>query len=154
WPGSTSLADAQNFFYPQQAGNVLLLLVLASLLPLARPLSLPRALGILLLVAVLIASHPLSGLALLPALAALALAALLRREAAAGGITCVALLPAAGWALAALWPYSPLLGLLKAAALPGLRAPVVAAAALAAMSGTQPHPVLAALEQLGPAVAG
>src|SRR5262249_54124927 len=44
--------------------------------------------------------------------------------------------------------------LLKAAALPGLRAPVVAAAALAAMSGTQPHPVLAALEQLGPAVAG
>jgi hypothetical protein len=154
WPGSTSLADAHNFFYPQQAGTVLALLVLVLIAPPLKEEWSWRALGIVLLVAVLIATHPLSGLALLPALAAVAAAALLAREATPARIAFVALLPVAGLAVAALWPYYPVLGLLKAATLPGLREPAVAQAAVATVSATQPHLALAVLDLLGPALAG
>jgi hypothetical protein len=116
WPGTTSLADPQNFFYPNQAGLLLLMGVLLLLLPPpdSRP---PRAvrLGLaLLMTAVLIATHPLTALALAFCLAALILSELLRRRARPARVASLAALPLAGLLLASLWPYYPVPGLLKA----------------------------------------
>jgi hypothetical protein len=162
WPGSTSIADVQNFFYPQQAGLVLLLLVL--LLVLRRgpePASPRRWAGVLAASAMLITTHPLTGLALVPMLLALALSDALRHEGTPGRIGALLLLPGAALLLASLWPYYPVLGLLEAATLPGLRTdplPEVAPGALPAasteLSAPSPWIALPLLEILGPALVG
>jgi hypothetical protein len=122
WPGSTSIADVQNFFYPQQAGLILLLLVLLLVTRTAEgKLRAWRWLAAFATAGLLIASHPLSGLALVPMLGALALSERARRECGPRRIGLLLLVPAVGLGIAALWPYYPVLGLLQAARLPGLR---------------------------------
>ena len=166
WPGSTSLAEAQNFFYPQQAGLVLLLLALLLLLPrdaAPRPrASMSRWLAALLVSAALVASHPLSGLALVPLLAALVLAESLRRESSGARLGLLLGLPAAALLLASLWPCYPVLGLLQAAAAPGVALdpgpePLAGAPAAAAPpgAGAALHwPSLPLGEVLGPSLVG
>ncbi|MBI3932887.1 MAG: hypothetical protein HY317_05680 [Acidobacteria bacterium] len=170
WPGTTSLADAQNFFYPHQAGLVLFLLVLRLVLPppggergLPRPHALAAAVA---LTAALVATHPLTALALAAALVTLGGVGLARRTASAPRTAFLVGLPVAGLALAALWPYYPVLGLLEAAAHPGLRqtapgglvsvppaggAALVSSAALALDPAAFVVPLVAVL---GPAVFG
>jgi hypothetical protein len=162
WPGSTSIADVQNFFYPQQAGLVLLLLALLLLLPRERgAASLRRWAAALGVSALLIATHPLTGLALVPMLGALALSDVMRSEATPPRAGALVLLPAAALLLASLWPYYPVLGLLDAATLPGLRIdqvpeapPGAIPAPSAGIATTSPWPVLPLLEILGPALVG
>jgi hypothetical protein len=114
WPGSTSIADVQNFFYPQQAGLVVLLAVLLLVLPRGPdPASLRRWAGALGASALLIATHPLTGLALVPMLLALAFSDALRHQGARSRIAALSLLPGAALLLASLWPYYPVLGLLR-----------------------------------------
>ena len=156
WPGTTSLAEAQNFFYPHQAGLVLLLFLLAVLLR-PEPLS-PRraALGIGLMAA-LVATHPLTALAMLPALGALVATRVLGREARRAHIAFLVALPLLGLAVACLWPYYPVLGLLKAASHPGLREPVASPAAVGlthAAAGVDASGSLPILAVLGPTVIG
>jgi hypothetical protein len=164
WPGTTSLADVQNFFYPQQAGLVLLLgvVLLAS-----RPLTWARMGALVVVAAGLVATHPLTGLAMATALGALALAppATARSPRQRGVLLLV---PAMALAVASLWPYYPVIGLLQAAAHPGLRRPWPAAApptAAAATEGAEaaqapavaaprPSPGLPFLSLAGPALAG
>jgi hypothetical protein len=129
WPGTTSLADVQNFFYPQQAGLVLLLGVVFLV---AAPFAWRRLAAAAVLAAALVATHPLTGLALATALVALAAAWLVasparpRRDAA-----LIVAIPAVALAIATLWPYYSVVGLLQAAAHPGLREPWPAALAAA-----------------------
>lgn len=159
WPGTTSLADSQNFFYPQQAGVTLLLLILVLVLraPEGVPSRRAAPVVVLMISAVLVATHPLTGLAMAPALAALALAEGLRREASRPRIACLLGLPAGALALAALWPYYPVLGLLRAFTFPGMREAV---AGIASPSGPlltatgPPGPLLPPFGVLGPALVG
>ena len=172
WPGTTSLADAHNFFYPHQAGLVLLLTALALVLPEEEAATSPAAVddrgpsrpsrrwrrnGVALLVAAaLVATHPLTGLAFAVAVGALALSQLMPGTGSARRAGWLLLLPVAALGLASLWPYYPVLGLLRAFTLPALRAPVMPAQALA----NAPPPVvtiappLPILDTLGPAVVG
>src|SRR5262249_37204971 len=144
-PGTTSLADSHNFFYPNQAGLVLLLAVLACLVaraespgpsapsPAPAP-SWPRisaharpALAVLLSAA-LGAPHAPPGLALASAVAALALAEALGRRTSARRLAFLTALPVVALLLAALWPYYPVLGLLRVFARPELRGPLAGVA--------------------------
>jgi hypothetical protein len=161
WPGTTSLADAQNFFYPQQAGLVLTLLLLLVVSPPCaqgeRPTLGPgRLVAALLVSALLIATHPLSGLALVPALAALGLAE--PRAAGSRGARLALLLglAPAGLALAALWPYYPVLALLEAFVHPAFREPLpLGAEVAAALPGAAlANPIAPPLSVLGPALFG
>lgn len=157
WPGTTSLADPHNFFYPNQAGLVLLLVVLLLLLPgpflglgeRAR-YAIAVALG-----AVLVASHALTGMAFALALGALAFSGFLVRSASPRRAAALLALPLLALALACLWPYYPVAGLLKAFTLPALRTPVVASAvaggAVLALPAAPPLPVF---DTLGPALLG
>lgn len=154
WPGTTSPADVQDLFYPQQAALVLLLFVLAIVLPADpfRPLGAKaRAAWALLLAALLVASHPLSGMALGATLLALALSEAVTRE--AGPLRCALLvaLPAAGLLLAALWPYYPVLGLLPSFTTPGFRD---ALPALSLAGGGASGSTVSLLDVVGPAIAG
>jgi hypothetical protein len=161
WPGTTSIADAQNFFFPQHAGLTLLLVLLAVLLPpaAAAPAPLParRMAGAALVAGLLVASHPLTGLPMAAALGALLLAELRSPRAPLPRLAFVASLPLLALALAALWPYYPVLRLLKAFAMPQLwetRTSRVAAPALVALSVLPWPSVVASLRSLGPAAAG
>jgi hypothetical protein len=159
WPGSTSIADVHNYFYPQQAGLCLLLLTLLMVIPSAdgapRPRRLVAALGV---AALLIATHPLTGLVLVPMLLALAASEMSRRDAPATRIAALLLLPAAALAIASFWPYYSVLGLLDAARLPGLTVdplPEAAPAAIQApLAAPSAWPALPVLGILGPAVVG
>jgi hypothetical protein len=161
WPGTTSVADAQNFFFPQHAGLVLLLVLLALLLPL-RPGAAPdlrpwRVAGAVVTAGVLVASHPLTGLPMAAALAALLLSELFTSRPRPARLVVLATLPALGVGLAALWPYYPLLRLLKAFTMPQLWEPQAASGpgpAYAAMAMVPGETVLASLRSLGPACVG
>ena len=162
WPGTTSVADAQNFFFPQHAGLVLLLVLLALLLP-PRPEKAPdlrpgRVAAAVVIAGVLVASHPLTGLPMAAALAALLLSELFTSRPRPARLIVLATLPALGIALAALWPYYPLLRLLKAFTMPQLWEPPPAASgpgpAYAAMAMMPWETVLASLRSLGPASVG
>ncbi len=158
WPGTTSLADAQNFFYPQQAGLVLLLAVVAVVAG-PEPVSVRRAALATVLTATLIATHPLTALALLPPLGALIVSRLLTRTARPPAVAFLVALPALGLVLAAAWPYYPVLGLLKAASLPGLReppaGPTSTAVSLVRPAATDvPAESLPLSTVLGPAIVG
>jgi hypothetical protein len=131
WPGPTSLADAQNFFFPQTAAIILMLVVLARVI---RPAATPPAerrtraladLGLSALVAfLLITTHPLTAVALLPALASAAVAWWLRGEASPRRLLVLAGIPLAGFLLGLAWPFYPLAGLLRAFAEPAFRYPL------------------------------
>jgi hypothetical protein len=165
WPGTTSIADAQNFFYPQQAGVILLILVLLTVTPLASGESLAdesrrslfvRWLVAALLAALLITTHSFTAIALPPALLALTLSER-RGPRPLPALALVAGLPAAALALSALWPYYPVLGLLRAFTVPGFHEPLpsIAASAGARIAGTLPAgPPLPDLGILGPALVG
>ena len=161
WPGTTSLADAQNFFFPQHAGLVLLLALLAVVLPPqpgAAPDLRPGRVAVAVVIAgVLVASHPLTGLPMAAALGALMLSELLTSRPRPARLALLGMLPALGVALAALWPYYPLLRLLKAFTMPQLWEPPRAAAAgtvYMAMAVLPGESVLASVRSLGPAAAG
>jgi hypothetical protein len=127
WPGTTSLADAYNFFYPQHAAVLLLLVLLCLLIP-ATPedpdaaprkrLDRWRAVGALVLGALLVATHPLTGFALAVAAMSLLAAELWRGPRRPLRLAGLLALPALALLLATLWPYYPVLELLKAFRLP------------------------------------
>ena len=162
WPGTTSIADAQNFFFPQHAGLVLLLALLALVLP-PRAGAVPhlppwRAAAAVVTAGVLVASHPLTGLPMAAALGALMLSELLTSRPGLPRLVLLAALPAAGVALAALWPYYPVLELLKAFTMPQLWEPPRSASGpgpvTMAMALIPGEALVASLRSLGPAVAG
>ena len=162
WPGTTSIADAQNFFFPQHAGLVLLLVLLGLLLP-ARPGAAPdlrprRAAAAVVVAGLLVASHPLSGLAMASALGALIVADLMTSRPPPARVALLATLPVLALGLAALWPYYPLLKLLKAFTMPQLWEPPRAASGPGpvhvVMSLLPLSSLVASLRSLGPAVAG
>jgi hypothetical protein len=162
WPGTTSLSDAQNFFFPQHAGLVLLLVLLALLLP-ARPGAAPdarpwRVAAAVATAGVLVASHPLTGLPMAAALGALLLSEVSTSRPRPARLALLAALPALGIALAGLWPYYPLFQLLKAFAMPQLweppRAATVPGPVVAAMAALPLEQAWPALRSLGPAAAG
>jgi len=123
WPGPTSLADAQNFCYPQLAATLVLLVVLGALCgttPLSRAPSRARLVArlatLMVATALLITTHPLTGMALATALAALGVNWLLRREATVSRLVLLAAIPLGGFLIGLAWPYYPLAGLLRALA--------------------------------------
>src|SRR5262249_45080086 len=125
--------------------------VLACLVAEARP-----ALAIALS-AVLVATHALTGMALASAIAALAAAEALGRRASARRLVFLVALPVVALLLAALWPYYPVLGLLRVFARPELRGPLagVAGGTAAPLSATGPTmPFLPAISTFGPALGG
>ncbi len=163
WPGTTSLADPQNFFYPHHAGLVLLLGVLLLVLPpdadapLAAP-TWPLASAAIVLMAALVATHALTAIGL-----AIALLALGACDAARGApvrrLLVLGALPVAGLALAALWPYYPVLKLLAVSTLPGFREPIAAAAGTGgapAIVATETAPAvgMSLVPLLGPSIVG
>lgn len=117
WPGTTSIAEAYNFFYPTQAGLILtvaLVAWLASPAPGASLGPIDRRKGLLAIgaTAVLIASHPLSAILFAASVAALGLAQLVSARLERRDAAWLAALPPGGLALASLWPYYPVLALL------------------------------------------
>jgi hypothetical protein len=157
WPGTTSLADPHNFFYPNQAGLVLLLAALLVLLPgplleLGARSRYAIAVG---LGAVLVASHALTGMAFALAVGALAASGLIARTTSPRRTAALLALPALALALACLWPYYPVAGLLEAFALPSLRTPVVASGMAGGSTVVLPAvPPLPVFDTLGPALVG
>ena len=157
WPGTTSLADPQNFFYPHQAGLVLLLAALLALLPgpflglRARS----RYAAAVLLGALVVASHALTGMAFALAVGALAATGVVKRTASAPRTVALVALPLLALALACLWPYYPVVGLLRAFAVPSLRVPVAAAAVASGTAALVPAvPPLPIWDTLGPTLVG
>ncbi len=159
WPGTTSLAEAYNFFYPNQAGLILVVAVLALLA--SEPASgAPNRIdartgGLAIVVtALLIATHPLSGLLLASALVALGTARLVTSRLGLRDAVWLAALPVGGLLLAALWPYYPVLKLLPAFTLSWFRSSGVAASSVAARPfGVPPiaAPALSLIDIFGPA---
>jgi hypothetical protein len=84
------------------------------------------------------------------ALGALAASLLIRRAARPARALWLSILPLACLALAALWPYYPVLGLLRAFTIPALRVPVMPLPG----GGLENAPPLPVLETLGPAALG
>ncbi len=122
WPGTTSLADAQNFFYPQHAAVVLLLALLAlSMGPRLRGRRLAVA---VLLSAGLVTTHPLTALAFATAVAALVASELSLRTTEPRRVATILALPIAGLLVAGLWPYYPVFRLLHALVVPEFRQPL------------------------------
>jgi hypothetical protein len=163
WPGTTSIADAHNFFFPQHAGLVLLLVLFALVLPpparAGTPWTLPawRAAAAVVVAGLLVASHPLTGLPMAAALAALMLSEILTARPRPLRLALLAVLPGLGVGLAALWPYYPLLQLLQAFTMPQLWEPAGAPPASGPAYMTMGVPweaLLAGLRSLGPAAAG
>ena len=162
WPGTTSIADTQNFFFPQHAGLVLLLVLLVLVLPprpgTASPLPAWRAAAAVAVAGLLVASHPLTGLPLAAALAALLISELLTVRPHPPRLILIAALPSLGVAVAALWPYYPLLQLLKAFTMPQLweppGSPAASGPAYMGMAVVPWGALLASLRSLGPAAAG
>jgi len=161
WPGTTSLAEAYNFFYPNQAGLILVVAILALLAPTSDDSSNQidaRTGGLALLATgLLIATHPLSGLLLATALGALGASQLLARRLGARDATWLAALPVGGLLLATLWPYYPVLRLLPAFSLPWFRTVGVAVSGMAERIGDVPPivaPALSLFDVFGPASFG
>src|SRR5439155_610350 len=106
----------------------------------------------------LVASHPLSGLAMASALGALIVADLMTSRPPPARVALLATLPVLALGLAALWPYYPLLKLLKAFTMPQLWEPPRAASGPGpvhvVMSLLPLSSLVASLRSLGPAVAG
>lgn len=158
WPGTTSPADAQNFYYPQHAALVLLLAVVGLLLPRDSGESYWRWAAAALLGAVLVATHPLTGLALALAAAALAGAVITGRR-PRWRIAGLMALPAVALAVASLWPYYPVLGLLDAFTHSGIRQSTSAIASSPLPTSAPPGALVAPaatpwLSLLGPALVG
>jgi hypothetical protein len=174
WPGTTSPADAQNFYYPQHAAMVVLLVIVGVLLPdsplapTARPApTAPNAsqarerrrwITAALLGGLLVATHPLTGLALALATTALAAGAVIERGRPTWRVAALLLLPAVALAIAALWPYYPVLGLLEAFTHSGIQQSTSALASSAPPAGPRgalvppaPTPIFSLL---GPALVG
>jgi len=161
WPGTTSLAEAYNFFYPNQAGLILVLAILALV---TRPSHATDAPDLrswctaLLLSGVLIASHPLSALLLVAALAALGASLLATRRLRPVQAAWLAVLPAGGLLLASAWPYYPVLKLLPAFQIDWFATGGTPAAARASDAPLAALPVAAPLLPLfqvfGPAIVG
>jgi len=121
WPGTTSAADPQNFFYPQHAALTLLVWLLLS----ARgPETRARGLGLVTIAALLIATHPYTGFALVTALGAWLVALLWRRQLRARAAALLVLVPVLGLLVAAAWPYYPVWRLLGTFADPNFRQPL------------------------------
>ncbi|HET7292384.1 MAG TPA: hypothetical protein VFM88_08165 [Vicinamibacteria bacterium] len=154
WPGTTSPADAQNFFYPQHAALTLLVALL--LVAVGGPTGGRRLALLALLATLLITTHPYSGLALAPAVASLACAWALRRERPLWSALALLLVPAAGMMLAVLWPYYPVWRLLEAFADPNFRQPLPPATAATVSAGSVGVEAagLPAWHVLGPALLG
>jgi hypothetical protein len=170
WPGTTSPAEAQNFFYPQHAGLLLLLAVVGVLIAPVRESY--RWLAAWLLSAALMATHPLTGLALAVATASLAAGEIVHARVAlstAGAgptvrarfftarAAALLLLPGVALAAAALWPYYPVLGLLGAFGHPGVRASTAALGGVPSVGVRHaliPPVTTPLLSILGPAVVG
>jgi hypothetical protein len=117
WPGTTSIAEPYNFFYPNQAGLILTLGLLAWLAsggPGAALLPFGRRKGLLATAAtaVLITTHPLSAILFAATLGALGLAQWMSAGLRRADAAWLAALPAGGLLIATLWPYYPVLGLL------------------------------------------
>jgi hypothetical protein len=160
WPGTTSFADPHSFFHPQQAAVVVQLALLLTLLldrSTAQVRSWDVAARAIALGALVISIHPLTGLALVPMVLALAGSdAIERGRVSARSILLLALLPAA-LALAAAWPHYPVLGLLRAFASPVLREPmggVAGPAGALLQASAPPTPDAPILDVLGPALVG
>lgn len=154
WPGTTSPADAQNFFYPQHAALTVLLLLLV--VALDERLDLRRLAALVGLAALLITTHPYSGLALGPAVTCLAAALALRRAHPPGVLLGLLLVPAAGLLLAGMWPYYPVWRLLEAFLDPNFRQPLPALAphAPGAATASLEAASLPAWHILGPSLFG
>ena len=99
WPGTTSPADAQNFFYPQHAALTALLALL--LVALGGALDARRLAALVALAALVITTHPYTGLALAPALTCLTAALALRGEHPRAALLGLLLVPAAASAQSA-----------------------------------------------------
>lgn len=159
WPGTTSIADPWSFFYPQHAALVLLLLILL-LVPAAGTLWSPRRSGTAaVLAALLVATHPLTGIPLTAALLARAVSDGVGGAGRWPSTAVLLLLPAAGLFLAALWPYYPVLGLLGGFTEPGINTGLASVAPMDAAAPAIPKPpagtgVLRSLSILGPALVG
>jgi hypothetical protein len=113
WPGTTSLAEAYNFFYPNQAGLILVVAILA-LLGGAQAAGTRVWCAALAATALLVATHPLSALLLISALAALGASWLLARRLRIRDAAWLVALPTLGLLAATAWPYYPVLRLLPA----------------------------------------
>lgn len=155
WPGTTALAEAYNFFYPNQAGLILVLGILALLGGSAGdPPSTRTWCSALVATAILVATHPLSALLLVSALMALGASWLLARRLGLRETAWLLALPPLGLLLAAAWPYYPVLKLLPAFDIAwfatGWAPPP--AAPLAGLPVTAPK--LPLLQIFGPAVVG
>lgn len=109
WPGTTSPADSQNFFYPQHAALTLLLWLLVEALG---AWTWSRLARLVVIAALLIVTHPYTGFALATALAALVGAAIARRELRPRVAAGLLLVPVLGLLLAGAWPYYPVWRLL------------------------------------------
>jgi hypothetical protein len=116
WPGTTALAEAYNFFYPNQAGLILLLVVLVLLCgPVAADRIRARAGGLTLLIsALLVATHPLSAILMAASLLALGVSRLVSGRLGTGDAAWLLSIPVVGLLLASLWPYYPVPKLLPA----------------------------------------
>ncbi len=162
WPGTTSLAEAYNFFYPNQAGLVLVVVILALLASdkaNAGTSQIDARTGSLAVLAsaLLIATHPLSGILLATALVALGASRLITQRLGLRDAAWLIALPAAGLLLASLWPYYPVLNLLPAFSLPWFRASGVAVSGAFARIGDVPPvvvPALSLFDIFGPASFG
>ncbi len=164
WPGTTSIAEVYNFFYPTQAGVVLCLGLVAWLASPTPPASLGpidarKGALALLVTALLITSHPFSAILFAASLAALGLAQLVTSRLRARDAAWLAALPAGGLALAALWPYYPVLALLPSFGWRWLRetgGPVTQVAVGATQRVMLPvaAPALPLLDVFGPAIFG
>ncbi len=109
WPGTTSAADPQNFFYPQHAALTLLAWLLLEVLG---PPTHWRSLRLVVSAALLITTHPYTGFALVTALGSRLLALRWRRELGLRGASLLVLVPLLGLLVAAAWPYYPVWRLL------------------------------------------
>jgi hypothetical protein len=164
WPGTTSIAEAYNFFYPTQAGLVLSVAILAWLAApdpagVLAPIGVRRGLLALAATAVLITSHPLSAILLVASLGALGLAQRITSRLRLQEAAWLAALPSGGLLLAALWPYYPVLALLPSFGLHWLRlsgGPVTRIKLGTAGRVMLPlaAPALSFLEVFGPALVG
>ena len=162
WPGTTCLAEAYNFFYPNQAGLILVVMILALLASdkaEAGTNQIDARTGSLAVLAsaLLIATHPLSGILLATALVALCASRLITQRLGLRDAAWLMALPPAGLLLASLWPYYPVLKLLPAFSLPWFRASGVAVSGALARIGNVPPvvvPALSLFDIFGPASFG
>jgi hypothetical protein len=137
WPGTTSVADPQNFFYPQHAA---LTLVLALFLDSFGPLTAGRLLRLVATAALVITVHPFTAFALLTALGARLVAGLVSGELRPRGAAALVLVPALGLIAAGAWPYYPVWRLLGVLPDAGFREPLPSVVDVDEEAATAPSP--------------